>query len=159
MQFQLSSRMESKKEIPESSSWKQFCFIRWKRQHLRTNKWRRYGRFKLFEKTISNLSKFISAKCLGSDRLFCLISISKSDSFLNLFVIITSLSKLLIRYKRIILLVQAKEVISIAMAAARVAVNHIDKWDLNWYLRWGIYRSTSIRAYSKRSVSVQMHQV
>ena len=52
------------------------------------------------------------AKFLGSDGLFCFISICKFGSFKNPFATITSLSELYFRIRRFILLVQMKKVIS-----------------------------------------------
>ena len=57
------------------------------------------------------MPKVLRAKFHGSDGLFCFINICKLGSFENPFVIITSLSELYYRFKRLILLVQTKEVI------------------------------------------------
>ena len=51
-------------------------------------------------------------KFLGSDGLFCFSSICKFGSFKNPFATITSLSELYFRFRRFILLVQTKKVIS-----------------------------------------------
>ena len=51
-------------------------------------------------------------KFLGSDGLLCFISICKFGSFKNPFVTITSLSELYFRFRRFILLVKMKKVIS-----------------------------------------------
>ena len=48
------------------------------------------------------------AKFLGSDRLFCFISVSKFGSFKNPFAMITSLSELSFRFRIFILLVKTK---------------------------------------------------
>ena len=50
---------------------------------------------------------------LGSNRLFCFISISKCGSFTNPFATITSLSELCVRIRRFILLIKTKKVMSI----------------------------------------------
>ena len=68
-----------------------------------------YIRFTFVESTIGNLPKFPRAKFLGSDGLFCFISICKFGSFKNPFVTITSLSELYFRLKRFILLVKRKK--------------------------------------------------
>ena len=92
---------------------KQFCFIRCRRQHLWAVEYRNYGRFTFVENTICNFPKIPRAKFLGSDRLFCFISTCKFGSFKNLFPTITSLSEIYFRFRRFILLVQTKKVISI----------------------------------------------
>ena len=58
------------------------------------------------------MPKVPRAKFLGSDGLFCFISICKFRSFKNPFATITSLSELDFRFRRFILLVQTKKVIS-----------------------------------------------
>ena len=55
---------------------------------------------------------FPTAKFLGSDGLFCFSSVCKFGSFKNPFATITSLSELWFRFRRFILLVQTKKVIS-----------------------------------------------
>ena len=69
------------------------------------------------------LAKVPRAKFLGSDGLFCVISICKFDSFKNPFAKITSLPELSFRFRRSILLVQTKS----TMAAAQAAENHGDE--------------------------------
>ena len=54
----------------------------------------RSSRFTFDENTISNLPKVPRAKFLGSNGLFCFISICKLGSFKNPFATITSLSEL-----------------------------------------------------------------
>ena len=39
------------------------------------------------------------------------------------------------------------------MPTAQAAQNHGDKWDLTWYLQWGIYLSTSIWTHSQNAVA------
>ena len=58
---------------------------------------------------IINLQKIARARFLGSNGFFCFISMYKFRSFLNAFGTITSLSKLVFRFRRIILLVQTKK--------------------------------------------------
>ena len=65
----------------------------------------------LGDNTISNSLKVSRVKFLGSDGLFCFISISKFDSLKNPFATITSLSELLFRFRRF-LFVQTKKVVS-----------------------------------------------
>ena len=50
-----------------------------------------YSRFTFVENTISNSPKVLRAKFLGSNGLFCFISICKFDSFKNPFTMITRL--------------------------------------------------------------------
>ena len=72
------------------------------------------SRFTFVENTISNLPKVLTAKFLGSDGLFCFISIGKFGNFKNPFATITSLSHLYFRFRRFILLVPTKKVISMS---------------------------------------------
>ena len=92
---------------------KQFCFIRCRRKHLRIVELRRYSRFNFVEKTISDLPKVTRAKFVGSNELFCFISICKFGSFNNPYASITSLSQLYFRSRRFTLLVQMEKVISV----------------------------------------------
>ena len=55
---------------------------------------------------------------LESNGLFCFITICKFDSFKNTFATITSLSELYFRFRRLILLVQTKEVISMKYSSS-----------------------------------------
>ena len=66
-----------------------------------------YSRFIFVENTISNLPKVPRVKSLGSDGLFCFISICKFGIFKNPFATITSLCEFFLR--RLILLVQTKK--------------------------------------------------
>ena len=91
---------------------KQFCFVRCRRQHLWAVKQRRHSRFTFDENTISNSPKAQRVEFLGSNRLFCFIRMCKFASFKNLFATITSLSEHYFRFRRFILLVQTKKVIS-----------------------------------------------
>ena len=91
---------------------KQFCFTRCRRQHLQAVEQRRYGRFSFVKDTTGYSSKVPRAMCLGSDGIFCFISIYKFGSIKNPFTMITSLSELYFRFRKFILLVQMKKVIS-----------------------------------------------
>ena len=68
------------------------------------------SRFSIDVNTIINSPKVKGAKFLGSDRLFCFISIYKFGSFENPFATITSLPEFLFRCRRFILLVQRKDI-------------------------------------------------
>ena len=72
----------------------------------------RYSRFTFVENTISKSPKVPRAKFLGSDGLFCSSSVCKFGSFKNPFATIASLSEFYFRFRRFILLVQTKKVIS-----------------------------------------------
>ena len=65
--------------------------------------------FTFVENAISNSPKVPIAKFLGSNGLFCFISICKFGNFKNPFATITSVPELLFRFKRFTLLVQAKK--------------------------------------------------
>ena len=112
----------------------------------------RYSRFTFVENTISNSPKVPRTKFLGSDGLFCFISICKFGSFKNPFAMITSLLDFYFRFRRFILLVQVKKWFLWTMAAAQVAENHGDEWGLAWYLRWGIYTSIPTWSDSQNSL-------
>ena len=118
MQFRLVLEGKTGKEIPESSKVlrkgfsKQFCFIRCRRQHLSAVEERRYSRFTFVENSIGNFPKIPRAKFMRSDRLFYFSSICQFGTFQNSFATITSLSELSFRFRRFILLVQTKKVIS-----------------------------------------------
>ena len=62
-------------------------------------------------RTLSNLPKVLRAKFLGSNGLFCFISICEFGSFKNSFATVTSLSELYFIFRRFILLVQMKKVV------------------------------------------------
>ena len=59
------------------------------------------------------------AEFLGSDRLFCVINISKFDSCNNSFTMITSFVELHLRCRRCILLVQTEEAISMSYGSSK----------------------------------------
>ena len=61
---------------------------------------------------LGNLPKFSRAKVMGSDGLFCFSSICKFGTFKSPFATTASLSELYDRFKRFVLLVQKKKVIS-----------------------------------------------
>ena len=114
MQFQISSRRENRQRdtrvikirVQRKIFSKQFCFIRCRRQHLRPVEYRRYSRFTFVENTISNPPEVTRAKFLGSNGLFCFISICKFGSFKYYFATITSLSELYLRIRRFFSLLQ-----------------------------------------------------
>ena len=68
----------------------------------------------IFYQTISNLPKTLRAKFLGKDGPFCFSSICKFGSFMNPFTMITSLSRLYFRFRRFIMLVRMKKMISMS---------------------------------------------
>ena len=95
-------------------------------------------------RTLGNLQKVPEATFLESDGLFCFSIICKFGSFKNTFAMITSLSELYFRFRRFILLLQMKKVIS---------MNYGDEGRLTSYLRWGIYTSIPTRTYSQTSLA------
>ena len=106
--------------------------------------------FPFLENTISNSPKVPRTKFLGSDGIFCFISVCKFGSFQNPFATITILSEIYFRFRRFILL---EQIILWAMAATQAAENHGNEWGLTWHLRWGIYTSISTWTYSQNSVA------
>ena len=111
MQFQISCRRKTGKDITESSSLEfleKFSAKNFALSDAEENTSRplnRGGIADLVENTISNLPEVMRAKFLGSNGLFCFISICKFGSFKNPFTMITSLSELYFRIRRFILLV------------------------------------------------------
>ena len=107
MQFQISYRKETGKELLESirsrvsskAFSKQFCFIRCRRQHFQVIELRRHSRLTFVDNTINNSPK-IQSYFLGSDRPFCFISICKFGSFKKSFAMIASLPELYFRFRR-----------------------------------------------------------
>ena len=65
--------------------------LKGKRQPLLAIEYRRYNRFTFVENTITNSPKVLTGKFLGSNGLFCFISICKFSSFQNAFAMITGL--------------------------------------------------------------------
>ena len=59
------------------------------------------------------MPKFSKASLLGTHGVFCFISVCKFGSFNNPFAMIASLSELYFRFRRFVLLVQAKKMISV----------------------------------------------
>ena len=104
--FRLVLEGKTDKKIPESSRLE--FLIKCRRQPLN----RRYSRFIFVKNTIGNSPKVPRVKFLGSDGLFCFIRISKFGSFKNPFATITSLPELYFSFRRCILLVKTKKVIS-----------------------------------------------
>ena len=66
---------------------------------------------------------------------------------------ITSLSKLYLRFRRFITLVQTKKWFLWTMETAQAAENHGDRWGLTWCLRWGIYTSIATWTHSHNSLA------
>ena len=88
-----------------------------------------YSSFTFVENTISNLPKVLRAKFLGSNGLFCFVSICKFGSFKNPLVMITSLPELYFTIRRFILLVQTKKVISMNYGSST------SSWKPWWWVR------------------------
>ena len=64
---------------------KQFCFIKYRRQHLWGIQYRKSSKFTFVENTIGNSPKVTRGKFLGTNGLFCFLSKCKFRSFKNLF--------------------------------------------------------------------------
>ena len=110
--FRLVLEGKKGKEIPESSRFEfleKFLANNFALSDAEDNT---YSRFTFAEDTISNSPKVPRAKFLGSDGIFCFTSVCKFGSFKNPFATITSLPELCFRFRRFILLVQTKKVIS-----------------------------------------------
>ena len=113
--FRLVLEGKTGKEIPESSRLgflEKFSASNFALSDAEDNTSRPYSRFTFAENTIGNLPNVPTATFLGSDGVFCFISICKCGSFKNPFATITSLSELYFRNRRFILLVHTKKVIS-----------------------------------------------
>ena len=115
--FKLVLEDETGKEIPELSRLKfleRFSANNFALSDAEDNTSRPLNRggIAFVENTISNSPEVTRAKFLGSNGLFCFISICKFGSFKNPFAAITSLSELNFRSRRFIFLVQMKKVIS-----------------------------------------------
>ena len=79
---------------------KQFCLIRWRRQHQPAVEERIFNGFNFVENSISNSPKVLRAKFLErGDRLVCFNSICR---FKNPFAMITSLHEISFRLRRFI---------------------------------------------------------
>ena len=81
-----------------------------------------------------------------------LINIGKFGSFKNPFAVITSLSELYFRFRRFILLVQMKKVISINYGSSTSCWKPW-AWGLTWYFWWRIYTSIPTWTHSQNSLA------
>ena len=89
-----------------------------------------YSRLAFIEKTISKSPKVPRTKFIGSDEIFCFISICKFGCFKNSSETITSLSELYFRFRIFFLFVQTKKVTSMKYGSSTSG------WK-PW--RWGLY--------------------
>ena len=79
-----------------------------------------YSRFTFLENSVTNSPKVLTAKFMGSEKLFCFSSICKFGSFKNPFSMITSLSELHFRFWRFTqMFVQMKKVISMNYSSSK----------------------------------------
>ena len=77
------------------------------------------------------------ATFLGSDTLFCFISMREFESFKNPFAIITDLSEFHVRCRKSVLLIHTKKVVSMSYCNKTI---YWKPWRwMTWYSRWGIY--------------------
>ena len=135
MQFQISYRRENglkhikviKIRVLRKVFSKQFCFIKCRKQQLRALLWSKWSRFAFAENTISNSPKVLRAKFLGSDGLFCFVSICKFGSFKSLFATITNLSTLFYIQKIYSACTSKRSHFYELLAAAHAAENHGDE--------------------------------
>ena len=74
----------------------------------------------------------------------------KLDSFKNPFATIASLSKFYFKFRRFILLLQRKKVITINYDSSQAVENHKDEWSSSWYLQQGIYTSIPTWTHSQK---------
>ena len=108
MEFQVSSRRKAGKEILESSRLKfseKFSVYNFALSDAQDSTSEASNR-KSMGGLVLLRALLIFFTFLGSDRLFCFITMSKFSSFENPFATVTSLSKLHFRCQRFILLVQ-----------------------------------------------------
>ena len=109
-----------------------------------------YCRFTFVENTLSNLPKVLRATFLGSKGLFCFISICKFASFKNPFATITNLPELYFRFRRFILLIQMKKVISMNYGSSTSSWKPW-RWvrlDL-MFSKWKIYINSNLNPLTK----------
>ena len=112
MQFHISYKRETGKEIPESSrlefleKFSANSFALSDAEDKTSGPYRRYSRFPFFENTVDNSPKVPRANFQGSNGFFCFIGMCKFGSFKNPF---EKISSFILRF---ILLVQTKKVIS-----------------------------------------------
>ena len=112
MLSQTSCRRKTGKEIPKSSRQeflKKFLANNFTLSDTEGNTTRLLNRGGIADLTFYNLPNIQRAKFLGSDGLFCFISICKFGSFQNTFATIISLSELYLRFRTFILLVRSKK--------------------------------------------------
>ena len=106
---------------------------------------------------ISNSPKVWRAKFLRIDGLFCSFSIRKFGSLKNLFVTINSLPKLYFRFRRFILFIQTKKVISMNYGSG--ASGWKPCWrvepDLISTMRWDIYMNSNLKPLKQSTGSMR----
>ena len=120
MLSQTSCRRKTGKEILKSSRQeflKKFLANNFTLSDTEGNTTRLLNRGGIADLTFYNLPNIQRAKFLGSDGLFCFISICKFGNFQNTFATIISLSELYLRFRTFILLVRSKKVVSITTAS------------------------------------------
>ena len=110
----------------------------------------KFSRFTFVENTISNSLKVRRAKFLGSDGLFCCITICKFGSFKNPFSTITSLSEVYFRIRRLILLVQTKKSDSMNYGSSTSIWKRLRCVRLDLILSlWDIYINSNLNSLTK----------
>ena len=105
--------------------------------------------FTFVEKTISNSPNTWQSsfwEVINS----CFIRMCKFASFKNPFSMIIDLFEFYFRIKRFILY---KKVISMSYGSNTTSWKPWHKWDLTWYLQWGIYTSIATSTHSQNSLA------
>ena len=165
MQFHISFRREHrwrdswifKIRVLKKAFSKEFYFIRRRRQQLWSVEQRRYNRLTFAKSAISKLPKVSRAKFLKIDGLFCSISIRKFGSLKNLFVTINSLPTLYFGFRRFILFIQTKKVISMNYGSS--ASSWKPCWrvkpDLISTMRWDIYINSNLKPLKQSTGSMR----
>ena len=131
-----------------------FCFIRCRRQHLRSVEYRSFSRFTFVGNTISNLPKVPRSKFLGSDQLFYFISICSLAASRTLLQRLLASLNFALDWVDLFCWYIWKKWFMWTIAAAQAAENHADEWGLAWYLRQGIYASILTWIHSQNSLAV-----
>ena len=156
MQFQISPKRENSKETPKSSRLQfleKFSANNFALSDAEDNTSGPLNRGGIADlpllRTLLAIRQKSKSQVSGSDELFCFISICKFGSFKNPLATIASLSELYFRFRRFILLVKTKKVISMNYGSSRNSWKPCRWVRLDLILRWGIYTSIPTWTYSQ----------
>ena len=134
--FRLVLEGKTGKEIPESSilelleknlEFKQFCFIRCRRQHLRAVAQSRHSRFTFAENTTGNSRKVLRAMFLGKDQLFCLLAYASLAASRTLLQQLLACLNFTLDSEDLFCWYTQKKLFLCTMPAAQAAENHGDE--------------------------------